>query len=49
MYTEKYFYRKVETSNILFFSITNTKGPPEAYILSANHPWEQLAKDSGPH
>lgn len=27
MYTEKSFYRKVETSNVLFSNIINTKGP----------------------
>lgn len=49
MYTEKCFYRKVETSNVLLFSIINTKEPPEAQVPSANHPWEQSAKENGLH
>lgn len=50
MYTEKCFYRKVETSNVLFFSSvsTNTKGPLNPRSPQQTTPRNSLLKRMGP-
>lgn len=51
MYTEKSFYRKVETSNVLFSNIINTKGPPPPLRSRSPQqmaPGSSLLKEMGP-
>lgn len=50
MYTEKCFYRKVETSNVLFFSSVsaNTKGPLNPRSPQQTTPRNSLLKRMGP-
>lgn len=47
MYIEKYFYKKVEISNIFFFSIINIKGFFEVQVFLVDDFQEQFIEENG--